>query len=72
MMKRNESPRFSCCFVPLGNAFISLMVSFSIGYFICGFDIPHVGFDLAVVTSGIVTHINLHEAFKRLNERPQV
>ena len=55
-----------CCLVPLGIASASIGMSFFIGLFLCGFDLQHVSFDLAVVTSGIVTHINLHAAYRRL------
>lgn len=55
-----------CCLLPLLVCALALATSYITGLFICRYEMRHVGFDLLVVTSGIVVHIYLHEAVKRL------
>lgn len=55
---------FRCLLAPIGIACCALGVCYLVGFHLCKFDFRHVTFDIVVVTSGIVTHINLHEAYK--------
>lgn len=60
---------FTCVFFPLAIATSSLAVGYFVGIYFCGFDSPHVAFDLVVVAMGVVAHINLHDAYRLFRMR---